>query len=76
MTEAVRLDSSNPSLVADPFAVHEAMHDHNAGLVKPFLQPGRLRGLTDPIRQIARSLCDVIEPGEIDFVNQFPRGPG
>jgi hypothetical protein len=76
MTEAVRLDSSNPSLVADPFAVYEAMHDYHAGLVAPFLQPGRLRGLTDPIRKIAGSLCDAIQPGEIDFVNQFARGPG
>jgi cytochrome P450 len=52
------------------------MHDYHAGLVAPFLQPGRLRGLTDPIRLIARSLRDAIEPGEIDFVNQFARGPG
>jgi cytochrome P450 len=76
MTEAVRLDSSNPSLVADPFAVYKAMHDYHAGLVAPFLQPRRLRGLTDPIRQIARSLCDANQPREIDFVNQFARGPG
>jgi cytochrome P450 len=144
MTEAaVRLDYSNPSVVADPFAVYEAMHakasvvrseelgglavvtgyddvmqvlrdtatfsnrvigrgssresvrrvlaegfedppvlqtadgplhDYHAGLVKPYLQPGRLRGLTDPIREIAQSMCDAIEPGEIDFVNQFARG--
>jgi cytochrome P450 len=52
------------------------MHDYHAGLVAPFLQPGRFRGLTDPVRLIARLLHDAIEPGEIDFVNQFARGPG
>jgi cytochrome P450 len=143
MTDEVRLDYSNPEVVADPFAVYEAMHakasvvrseelgglavvtgyddvmqvlqdtatfsssvigrgssresvrrvlaegfedqavlvfadgpahDYHEGLVKPFFQPSRLRALAEPIRQIAGSLCDAIEPGEIDFVSQFAMG--
>jgi hypothetical protein len=36
MTDAVRLDYSNPSVVADPFAVYEAMH---SSLPVPMIEP-------------------------------------
>jgi hypothetical protein len=36
MTDAVRLDYSNPSVVADPFAVYEAMR---SSLPVPMIEP-------------------------------------
>jgi cytochrome P450 len=50
------------------------VHEFHAGLVKPYFHPARIRTLADPIRDIANSLCDSIEPGEVDFIHQYAKG--
>jgi NAD(P)-dependent dehydrogenase (short-subunit alcohol dehydrogenase family) len=66
MTDAVRLDYSNPSVVADPFAVYEAMH---SSLPVPMIEPidvsNGIRNLVSPAGRYVTCTAMRVDAGAV-----------